>query len=250
MTDRVAAIWAAVDEITKPSTRTVARSEVQEWVADLADLEAGACSVAAYRAATKGHGTVPSLWVQAEMALTAGKEAPAGNPSPLAARTPADLDLMEIMLQIREAIGLQFAPKARENVAGREQLRIPSKDVPAQLRRLAAHIIGHEPDHVEWWTFRISQWARALSVYLRAIECGPKPVRLRNAACPLCHTRQMTIESDNGPIVVPPLLIDFQNGAIRAATCEACGATWWRGDQLHELADALDTPTADVAQTG
>jgi hypothetical protein len=230
-------LWAAVDLITKPTSRKVDRGSDADWLEELrSDTTMRFCDVQAYRAATLAYGTVPSLWEQATWALTTGSESSGGsNASPLAMRSPADLDLMEIMATVREVIALQLDGR-----------KIHARTtVPEQVRQLAAHVVGHEPQHVAWWEFRFAQWARLLGVYLQAVDTGPKPIRLRTP-CPLCKTRQVTIESDNGPVVVPPILVDFENGWIRAATCTACTAVWWRGDDLNALADLLDTPTSTV----
>lgn len=230
-------LWDAVDRITSPSKARVPREEDADWLQSLSDDPTlRVCDVAAYRAATAGWADVPSLWDQATWALTTGNETSGGNPSPLASRSPADLDLMEMMLTIREVIGLQLDGR-----------RITAKaTVPLQMRQLAAHVVTHEPEHVAWWEYRFASWARQLGVYLKAVETGPKPVRLR-CACPLCKTRQITIEENGEEKVVPPILIDFVNGWIRAATCLACTAVWWRGNELGELAALLDTPIDETA---
>jgi hypothetical protein len=232
------ALWVEVDRITKPTQRRVDREpESADWLAGLADDPTLlVCDVAAYRAATASWGEVPSLWRQAELALQTGREQQEGGGSPLAQRSPADLDLMELLLTIRESMAWQLPGRGIT----------PRDGIPAQIRQLAAHVTTNEPQHVAWWTYRFGQWARMLGTYLRAIDVGPKPVRLRNAPCPVCRTRQVTLETDLGEIVVPPILIDFENGWIRAATCTACSAVWWRGNELGELATLLersDTPT-------
>lgn len=227
------ALWEAVDSITKPTQQRVDREpDEADWLRDLADDPTlTVCDVATYRAATVSFGEVPSLWRQAETALQTGMEAgEGGNRTPLRERSPADLDLMETMLTIRESMAWQLPGRGI----------VPRGGVPTQMRQLAAHVATNEPQHVAWWTYRFAQWSRMLARYLRAVETGPKPVRLRNAPCPECGTRQITLPTDDGPKVVPPILIDFtEAGWIRAATCSACMATWWRGEDLHRLADRL-----------
>jgi len=117
-----------------------------------------------------------------------------------------------------------------------------------ELRALASAVIRDCPDDLWWWSYRMASWARLLDTYLRASLHQPKPTRLRNTPCPLCRTRQITIEQDNGDrVVVAPLVVDYRDGYIRAARCEACAATWFRGDQLRELARLVDTPDTVVA---
>lgn len=241
-----AKLWEAVDALTRPTRRRVDREfESAEWLQSLADDPTiTVCDVAAYRAATAKYGQIPSLWEQAEAAVGTGSEmTEGGGRTPLRERSPADLDLMETMLTIRESMSGQLTGRGLT----------PRASIPGQMRQLAARIVGHEPQHIEWWTFRFAQWARVLTTHLRAAERAPQPRRLRNTPCPLCKTRQVTIEHRGEKTVVPPIVIDFIEGWIRAATCSACGAAWWRGDQLGELADAIesaeDTRAAEVAST-
>jgi len=242
MTD-TEALWAAVDAISRPTTRRVMRDADPDWLGELGTLSNGFCDVNAYRAATVSHGTIPSLWEQAEMALTTGAESASGNPSPLAQRSPADMDLMEIMLTIREVIGLQL---------GSTKLA-PRKELCSQLRQFASHIVTSEPEHVAWWEYRIAQWARLLAVYLRNVESQPKPVRLRDTACPDCGVKQVRVEIEDVWQLVPPLLIDFKDGYIRAAECTNCTKTWWRGEDLFELAEQIayaKKPSDEQEMTG
>lgn len=230
----VRALWDAVDRLTKPTRQRLDREpEEAAWLRDLADDPTlTVCDVATYRAATVSWGEVPSLWVQAELALQTGMEAgEGGSRTPLRERSPADLDLMETILTIRESMAWQLPGRGVT----------PRGGIPEQMRQLASYVAAHEPEHVEWWTYRFDQWARLLARYLRAIETGPRPVRLRNAPCPQCGVRQIVLPTDEGPKVVPPILIDFTgDGWIRAATCSACLSTWWRGDDLGRLARLLE----------
>lgn len=233
MSDTNDALWTAVDAITKPTRRKVDRDTDADWLHELRDgTGITLCDVAAYRAATLAYGEIPSLWDQATWALTTGSEqTEGGGQTPLRERSPADLNLMETMSDIREAVRLQLEGR---NVK-------PEGTVPQQMRRLASTLVRlGNSEHVEWWTFRFSQWARVLMTYLQALDRMPKPVRLRNAPCPLCRTRQVTVVEDGERKVYPPILIDFEDGWIRAAQCTACGAAWFRGNDLGQLANLLE----------
>lgn len=241
-------LWAAVDQLTKPTTQAITRTTEDDWHAEMvaaqyeAHTNAGFCRIADHRAITTRHGTIPSLWEQARAAVTTGTEQAGGNPSPLAARSPADLDLMETVLTIRESMAWQLTGR---NIK-------PRPGMTAQFRQLAAHIITHEPQHIHWWTYRFEQWARLLSVYLHAVETERRPIRLRGLPCPKCAAKQVLIDTDQGEIVAPPIVIDFVNGAVRAAQCTACAYTWWRGQDLWDLAASeayCDTPTHTVGET-
>lgn len=236
----VARIWTAVDSITKPTRVPVRRADDPEWLTHIRlSTDEVSCSLLAYRAATAPWGTIPSLWDQSSNALTHGNETqerPGGNQ---AERAPCDIDLMEIRAIIRETTELELFRRHQPRTG----------DVPQRIRRLAATVITHEPAELWWWEYRFASWARLLATYLRALDASVKPVRLRNSACPLCKTRQVTVESDYGPVVVPALVIDFRDGYVRAAECSACGASWFRGEDLMTLADTLTgvTQVANLA---
>jgi hypothetical protein len=238
--DGIIAIWASVDAITEPRRVPVERAADPDWLLEMAgDHTYGVCDVRAHRAATTRWATVPSLWEQSTTALMTGSEQTGGG-RPLRERSPADLDLMEIRSIIKHTTRVELGKRGVH--PARDPLGQPVDFQPAELRRLAS-LATQNPDDVWWWEYRFGQWSRLLETYLRAVERQAKPVRLR-AACPLCKTRQMTIDVDGEAMVVSPLLIDFHDGWIRAATCQACLATWFRGDQLGELAGLLDTPLA------
>lgn len=220
------ALYAALDALTRPTSRPIDRAPL-EW---LGDGRGTFCRVTDYRASILATGRIPSLWQQAEWALT-GAEAGdgSGGKTPSRERTPADLDLMETMLTIRESMAWQLKGR-RIN---------PKPTMPEQMRQLATFIAGHEPQHVDWWTYRLTAWARMLTAHLNAIDAAPKPVYLRGAACPLCRCRTVTVERDDQRIVVPALKVEFAQSLIHYTNCGACGSTWFRGEQMNRLADKL-----------
>lgn len=243
-----AALWTAVDLITRPSRRKIIRTPEHDpdtrppWLLRLAaDPTITVCDVTLYRAelrravaATDPWATIPSLWEQALDALGTGSETSDRAATPLRERSPADLDLMDVMLTVREFLG-EFHRHRNERI-------VPAERVPASLRSLASAVVRHQPDDIGEWTARIEQWGRLLTTKLQAADAGPRPVRLRNSACPECGRRQVVLPTADGEKVFPPLLIDFTDGMIRAATCSGCGHVWWRGDELVELAERLERP--------
>lgn len=232
-------LWAAVDRLTKPSRVPLERVADPEWLNDLAAPSWGSCNVGAYRAATATWATVPSLWDQATAALTTGSEAGGTGSSPLRERSPLDVDLMEVRGIIRDTV--------RHELAERDRQPIPA-DVPAQLRRLASIVLRDDPDNLWWWEYRFQQWGRLLETYLRAAEHTARPTRLRNTPCPLCRVKQIRVETESGDKqLVPPIVVDFRDGYIRAARCEACSASWFRGDELHELARLVTTEEGKIS---
>lgn len=235
------ALWAAVARLTEPTRVQVPRSDDSDWLADIRNQADGVCYIDAYRAATTRWATVPSLWDQATAALTGAEVGGGTGSKPLRERSPADLDLIEIMSIIRTTITLELDKRAKP------QDRPLPATVADRCRRLASIATRDDTDSLWWWEYRYSQWARLLETYLHATEHAPKPTRLRNTACPLCQTRQMTIDQDGENIVVPPLVVDYRDGYVRAARCEACGATWFRGAELAELARLVGAPGSEMA---
>jgi len=243
-------LWQAVDAITQPTRRKIDRDEQEiDLAADILDSLANNptrawCSISEYRRAaqiasdqTLAYGHIPALWDQATWALTTGSEQSAGGSSPLRERSPADLALMETMADIREAVQAQLEGRGVKSIG----------NVPADMRRLASTLgtLGVQ-EHIDWWTWRFECWTRVLRTHLNALDHQPRDVYLRNTACPQCATRQVTIDRDGEPRVVPAILIDFTDGWIRAATCQACGHAWFRGDALGELANLVDERHAEA----
>lgn len=236
MSDTVA-LWLAVDSITKPTTRRLIRDEDSDWLSEITQ-DRDFCDVPTYRASTKSHGLIPSLWEQAEMALYKTGESLDGHRSPLSTRSPADVTLMETMLTIREIIGMQ--------IAGRKLT--PRASVPLQIRQLAAHIVTSEPEHLEWWIWRLGHFARLLEVHLQAVVQGPRPMRLR-CRCPLCKTEHIPIDGPDGStdangkpiqIVVRPLLAVYRDQMFRCFECGACSYSWFAGAGVHQLRDEIE----------
>jgi hypothetical protein len=244
MSDESSRLWDAVDSITKPTTHKVVRGPL-EW---LEDGRGSFCRVTDFDMATLAYGKVPCLWAEANWAVY-GSEAGdgSGGRSPLRERTPADVDLMETLLTIRESLGWQLPGRS-------VRWRKPG-NIPDMMRQFAAHIVTHEPQHVEWWAFRFGQWARLLHNHLNALDNGPKPMHIRGASCPLCRCGQVFVtehpdggrtyepandfRKDSDRKVEPALRIDFSGGYSRCVTCLACGHAWFRGVEMEGLANVL-----------
>jgi hypothetical protein len=169
---------------------------------------------------------IPSLWTQASDALTTGSESAGGRTSSINTRTPIDIDLMEWRATIRDTVTVELGKRRID----------PRATVPQQIRQLAAAVVTDPDTDIAWWTYRFESWARTLATYVQAAQTQPRPIRLRGTACPECAAKQVIIESELGPVVAPPLLIDFREGYVRAAQCSACGHAWFRGEELEALA--------------
>lgn len=242
-------LWAAIDAITKPTSKPVFREGAGDLINDLADREKGLCHVAEYRNSMVGHGTIPSLWEQAEMALYKTGETLDGNRSPLATRSPADVALMEIMLTVREQLAAYFSDLDEPVPA--------SSAVPAKLRHLASDVIRNKPNLVDEWTYRIGQFRRLLETHLQALDRGPRPMRLRTR-CPVCKTGHLTIEDPDGAIgkdgkplrlLIRPILAVYRDHWFRCFECEACLTTWFAGSGVHDLKALIEADDLSEHET-
>jgi len=202
VSDASAQLWQSVDHLTLPTKRLITRDS-----------------------GTHTYALVLSLWDQAEQTLFTDAQGGRAGGS-LAERNVMDLNLMQVRSIIADTT-------LREVHRRHLQVR---PTVPGQLRQLAAHVVGNEPDELWWWEYRFASWARQLAHYLGAGERQASPIRLRNSSCPECQATTVLVEADDGPVVAPPLVIDFRDGYVRAAECTACGQTWFRGEELHALA--------------
>lgn len=204
MSDASGPLWAAVDHLSLPTKKLITRDD-------------GSIT----------HALVLSLWDQADETLFTDAQGGRAGGS-LAERNVMDLNLMQVRALIRDTTARELA-----------QRRLTSRPtVPGAIRQLAAHVISNELADLWWWEYRFSSWARQLAHYLRA-DAHVASIRLRNSPCPACGARQVLVEADDGPVVAPPLVIDFREGYVRAAECTACGQIWFRGEALHALAERL-----------
>jgi hypothetical protein len=249
-----AAVWAAVDKLTKDTRQKVLRAGDADWRVAF-DEATRVCVVAQYRAAfeaaTSGYAIIPSLWEQSTIALTGGEVQAGRGSKPLRERSIADLDLMEIRSIIRDTTRHELERLGEKTLRNADGSKVAFH--PNEMRRFASLALEKEPDRADWWQYRFEAWGRLLTTYLRNAEHQARPVYLRNSACPTCRTRQVTIDRDGEPTVVPALVIDFRDGYVRAAQCQACDTTWFRGPDLEQLAadlgEGLRTDTPDGMMT-
>lgn len=201
-------MWAAVDQLTQPTRRKVERDDGTVTWAD-----------------------VPSLLDQAADLVGIG-EGGGSRVGSAAERNIVDHDLIAVL-----GIIASYTTRTLVGWGETDAARLP---MPARLRRLASASLVKDSANLWWWEYRMSAWAALLATVLDAGDRRqPAAIRLRNAACPVCRVRQVTIETEDGPVVAPPILVDFRDGAVRAASCTSCGTSWWRGDDLHTLAALL-----------
>lgn len=253
-----AQLWAAVDRLTLSTRIPVERATDADWLIDVAVEQAeiaagrrdGACSVPAYRAALAREqaanvatATVPALWDQAVQALGLGSENAGGGGStaPLRERSPADLNLMEILSQVREAVREESARLGHPLPGGQTVGTVQIRAFASTLRT-----------DLDGWGQKFALWGRAIENYLHVLRDEPRPFRLRSTPCPLCRIEWIRVNEQGratvgGEYLARPIKVDFAGDRMRAAICEACGTAWFRGADLHQLAALIGCETPDTA---
>lgn len=167
--------------------------------------------------------TVPSLWDQLVEAAEPGAETGGATSRAPGSRPPTGDDVLAVRLAITAGV------THRRVLAG---LR-PVEDIAAGLRGLAAHHAGGgDPDAVTELADLAAGWVRAARAALR-IGHTARGLRVR---CPRPACGQTWVPGPDGResalvVVLSPA------GVVRAATCRACQAVWWRGDPLDRLGD-------------
>lgn len=191
---------AAVDHLTQPSRREVVRDD-----------------------GTVTPAWLPSLWDQTRQIV---RRSDAAGISSATIPSPIDLDLTAARAVIAAYVKRELY---------RRKVK-PMTSTPNQLRQLATYVEARELDNLWWHSYRYSSWARMLSGYIAESTRSPRAIRLRNTSCPNCQAHNVTVDSDDGPIVVSPILITFEAEIVRHAQCTACEFTWPRGAELESLA--------------
>lgn len=188
-------------------------------------------TIRTYEPATQRWVTVVSLWEQMLDAIENGSDKRGCRGGPLAERSPADLDIMETTQLIAATVHLELTRYGKT----------PREDVPSSLRLLAAEIAADQDADLDWWGYRFESWSRLAQHYLGAmLDEKTQPRRLRDTPCPHCHVDYLDGETDDGPVRLRPLLLDFVGTTVRAIECTACGTAWWRGDDLHTLSGMIN----------
>jgi hypothetical protein len=252
MSDETLALWTAVGRLTESTRQKMPRDEQGTWLDELADQRDGVCSIPAYRSAKSGWATIPSLWDQSTIALNGGETQIGQGSKPLRERSVADLHLLELRADIRETVRDALETLAADFTTAAARNR---PFTITELRTLASTVAAKQPDRLAWWTYLVTSWCNRLTAYLNTAEHEARPIYLRNSRCPLCRVGQVILDkdADGERKIVPAIVIDFRDGHVRAATCQACTATWFRGGDLEKLADDLgvglpaDTPTTEAA---
>jgi hypothetical protein len=210
-------------------TSTVELAQIATYTADLHEavsLLTEPRRVRLLRDTGSDWATIPSLWQQLADAMSHGGEQ--GGRSVPSSRLPFDVDVRDLRADIADTV--VDALRSYELAA--------RKDLPADLRQLAAHIASlADLDLAAWWQYRVKSWCRMASNAL-ALDIKSQPRRIRDTDCPSCGASHVTLDGAEGPERHPALLIDFHDGMVRAAECGVCGQQWGRW-MMNDLAEHL-----------
>lgn len=214
-------LWAAVDGLVNPRpVRLFRDAGTADWT------------------------SVPALWRQLVESVGTGSRR--GGRSTSRAWSPVDLECMELAATIRETVvDALTGHDERPVTVGQKPARVL---LPESLRHLASVVTATQDDDLAgWWVYRVRSWTRQISHVLQ-LEIDPQPRRIRDTSCPECQASHVTLPGQDGPERVPALLIDFTDGYVRAASCTACGAAWFRGQSLVDLADLIEATRRTVPE--
>jgi hypothetical protein len=118
--------------------------------------------------------------------------------------------------------------------------------IPDTLRAIASHLTDQYD--LNWWHDTLRTWAREIRT---ALALDPsRPQWARGAKCPDCNADSATTKQDGETVRTPALAIAWAGPAedehhpdsawkVRAVECRACGRTWWHGEELNTLVDAM-----------
>lgn len=171
-----------------------------------------------------------SLWDQLADALATGTEQ--GTHGVPASRPPCDVDIAELRRDVEAQVETELL-----------RLRKPRRDTVEESARALAALIASQTDEdlIEWWELRFRRWGRRAQTLLGEIT---RPRGIRGAQCPNCEVTWVNQPGADGSVRVAALTIVFHERRVRHAECLHCRRTWWRGEELLQLADILSTPTA------
>lgn len=190
------------------------------------------------------HVTVAAPWDQLCEAFDQGTRMSKVGSVP-SARLPFDADVRDLRADILDTV----------TDALRSYDRAPAGPLPGDLRALNAAIIEQADEDLErWWEHRVHSWCRQIRTVLRLDEITSRRLRAAHgqpASCPCCGASHVLVDTDDGVIREPALLIEAREERVRAVLCSYCGMRWWAGEEFFQLqAQLAATETRDVACVG
>lgn len=178
---------------------------------------------------------LPSLWTQLQDAT--GYRATQGSGSN-SGHWPISGDVVDLIIDITTTVS-----EALHDHAGQH----PRPNLPAKLRHLASIVTQQDDDAADWWADKVQIWVKRAKGALR--QAPQRPRQLWGVPCPDCATRKVFIHRDGEDQADSALTAEWalppgtdhdtyqpdSAWQLRAITCQACGATWWRGPDLDQL---------------
>lgn len=203
------------------------------------------------------HVDIPSLWEQLVDAQASSNTGGGRGKARPGSRAPLDLTITALLGEMTSLVVdalVSHGQKLRWRPAGTLGVRL--LDTRSSLRQLAATVVGtRDQDLVDWWTDRYRLWVHQAETALAtdgddSVDLHP----VRGHACPACKALWVTTEqpceiSPRHPDGVetfrePALVIAFRESRVLHITCGACGAGWWRGDDVDKLTREIAADTA------
>lgn len=184
--------------------------------------------------------TLPSLWEQLE-AATAYQGTGTGGAGGRA-RLPISADVVSLLIDVATTVSEAVMEHAGET----------RRNVPGNLRLLATRLdVEHTADDaLEWWIDKVRHWVSEATAALRLNPSRPRWAR--GVRCPDCGADTVSARQDGEQVRRPALTIEWTGPSVedygpdtdwlvRAVTCSACSASWFRGVDLDGLVQQMLT---------
>lgn len=192
--------------------------------------------------------TTPSLWEQLVDATAYQGNGGGAQGKPRLPITAGIVDIInEATTWTREGIS--------ELVGTRDR-----NDIPAGMRGIIANITATRNEGLcSDWTKQLKSWAAKAREQLQLNP--PHPQWARGARCPECGAKHAMTEGDDGPTKTPALAINWAPPEdtttyppppwlVQAVVCKACDMSWFRGESLELLVDAMIQANQTQETTG
>lgn len=222
-------LWATADRLTKDTRQRLPRHiagsrAVVDWI------------------------DVPCLLTQLHEARASSGSGGGGRASS-GSRSPLDLGIETLLAEMSGYIvDALRAHDHKPRVQLNHQAARIRHDLKADLRQLAQTITDTlDQDLVNWWTDQYRHWLHRAEEILTGDDENIDMRAVRGHACTACfETWVERVEPSNDPRATdglehyrdPALVIAFREGQVLHITCRACGAGWWRGEDIDGLATA------------
>lgn len=132
------------------------------------------------------------------------------------------------------------AARAAADHQHRTDAAVIRHDTVSDLRRLAAVVVTERSQPA---VDRLARAYRRFAARIETTVTGDDESldlhAVRHSACPACLAMWVVSDRDGETIREPALVVALQDGHVRHVTCRACGAGWWRGEDIQDLTDRM-----------